>query len=740
MSFKRSIWCSLAGLLIAGAVQGQTVFWGVGGTTGVAEGEFQTAFIEDTTAINYDINRWTAVSIFESAAGGGHGPVGNQTIGDAFWVRDTTGRTRGAYVSGAEPIFPSASQANGVALFDSDFLDNGGIANNFGMGAAPAAHRGALVSPRIDLSAAQDSILSVQFFCQYRPFTINDLTVEFSMDDGVTWTASGNIETLLPTVVNESTFGHVQWILPANTTVGTNLTQCRIRFVFEGEYYYCVLDDVSIETAATYDLAIAPPIGARGGHAPSSIEENGRFLHISGNKYIPYDNIDVNNPVNWSWGARINQNGAESVTAADGVRLICQIDQVRNGQTITGVYYDTLFLGPNDTLQPNQGNAIALTKTFDRLTFLQLLTNLIGTYHVTYWVELDRMDAKSSNDTVRHTFTITEPNVITFPNGIERRHEQYFSKARLHNIDKRVRATSSVFPGGAYSSIEFGSTYYFPFGQRDSITLDSVDFRYFLPTSFAGAANQTLKVKLYSYQMGLLGNQGFIDDQNLTLIGESAVLLTGLGTTKPVNDYYLGTARNFVDAAGNPMGSLPQNGFYFISVALEGTPSNLLVPHEVPFFGVDDINYAMNFAHTSDSTLFVPFAIKTVDTHGSNWFAGFTGFDEVPSMGLYLTNTFFVGGGTVLSTNAVETAGATQMTLYPNPVQAQLTVDWQTTDPATDVEYIITDATGRVLYWKQQDQVTQDQHQIDVSRLAPGNYWLHLKTESHTETKLFIKY
>ena len=60
--------------------------------------------------------------------------------------------SRGAYAAGTTAI-QSPTRTNGFMIFDSDWLDNNGVAGAFGTGVLPADHRGMLVSPLIDLSA-----------------------------------------------------------------------------------------------------------------------------------------------------------------------------------------------------------------------------------------------------------------------------------------------------------------------------------------------------------------------------------------------------------------------------------------------------------------------------------------------------------------------------------------------------------------------------------------------------------
>ncbi|WP_441344394.1 immunoglobulin domain-containing protein, partial [Psychroflexus sp. MES1-P1E] len=213
--------------------------WGVDASIDVANAEFQNTFTETGTASNYSISNWTALSISES-----NGAV---TPGDAFWTRNTLGYSQGAYWQDTTPI-NSPSQVNGVAVFDSDFMDNNGTPGAFGTGSAPAAHHGELISPRIDLTGNTDVPLAVKFYSFYRDFQISELSVSFSSDDGVTWGNAIDYTALQA----DLTEGFINAVLPSNSTQGIpNLTQCRIKFTFSGDYYFAIIDDISIIVSCT---------------------------------------------------------------------------------------------------------------------------------------------------------------------------------------------------------------------------------------------------------------------------------------------------------------------------------------------------------------------------------------------------------------------------------------------------------------------------------------------------------
>ena len=220
-----------------------TKIWGAEATTGTADGEFQNNFVQTTNQGNYDPSNWSSVSIFESD--------GVFVPGSAYWTRSITGESQGLFWDLQSPI-ASPTQANGCALFDSDFLDNGGI--GLGSGTSPGGHEGWLVSPRMDLTGYTDSVFTVKFFCKWRAFNVPTFSVSMSTDDGTTW-EERSIRAELPSLDGAANEGWVKVIFP-NTGMGVaNMTQCRVRFKFSGYYYYAMVDDVTVESTPNWDLA-----------------------------------------------------------------------------------------------------------------------------------------------------------------------------------------------------------------------------------------------------------------------------------------------------------------------------------------------------------------------------------------------------------------------------------------------------------------------------------------------------
>lgn len=205
-------------------------FWGTASPAYVADGEFSTDFVNSTTASNYSTTQWTALSVFD----------GIGTPGAAYWTRSVGGASLGGFTSGAEVGSPTSG--NGVALFDSDYLDNGGLPSGIGRGPSPALHRGELVSPRVDLTGHGGGRLVAQFFASNRNFDTRAFRFGFSTDDGATWRGEAD----LPIGVSNDVVleGQVAFEIANGLPDVTDLTRARFRFVFDGDGYTSAIDDL----------------------------------------------------------------------------------------------------------------------------------------------------------------------------------------------------------------------------------------------------------------------------------------------------------------------------------------------------------------------------------------------------------------------------------------------------------------------------------------------------------------
>lgn len=689
----------------------QTKIWGVGSAVGVAEAEFQNPFIQDTVG-PYSPTSWTALTISEnwSRTTGG--------ASNAFWTRSTLGHSKGFYSSPPfyNPVpLPSPSLSNGIAIFDSDFMDNDSTAS-VGAGSSPAQHRGALISPRIDLTGYTDSGLVVKFFSQYvaNGRNTNELSVSMSTDDGATWSTPIDYRMLQ----DEDVAGFVSVPMPTVTAGVTNLTQCRIRFIFDTYYYYASIDDVSIEIAPNYDIAIG-----KSTHV-NTILGRGDIVRIGGHQYFPLSNVDPTDLKQWFWGSKLLNFGGKTLYPSDNPKMYVSIDFHENGTgtLVPNVYSDTMTI---DTLKVGNYDGIIAIEYLKDINFI--LNNGAGEYRVKYWVGHDHLDASTANDTVYHSFTITGKDA------------SYLSNAGLSTNDNRVAYSRRYFPGrGNYTLFEWGSTYYFPKGSTNNITIDSIDFRYFIPSSYIGPDSQTLFINIYTVNdgSGATPADGYIRSDELTLVGQSFVPLPNL-TAMASNQYGVGTATQFFEPNGTPLGKLDDNGMYYITIQqtpASGGGSSFNYHTGISLAG-EYQNYTLNRTMGVPSS-FVSYPSRITQTEvGQNersygW--GY-GLDNVPSIGLY-----FTPDSTATAVPRMSDNDHSALNVSPNPTSKDITVTIDL-DVPTDVQYTLTDAMGRVLQIVNSEQVTQETQTINLEDLPNGVYFLTAKTDQKTLTQRILK-
>jgi hypothetical protein len=148
-----------------------------------------------------------------------------------------------------DPILgPSAP--TGFVIFDSNWWDNPDnpcTPDQFGTGPAPGPHFATLTTPSIDLSSYTGVAL---VFRQYMKLYEGETRVELSISGGVWQTVFVNPALPNPTSPDAEEFVQLSLFAGGQSDV-------RIRFVFDGLYYFWMLDDIQIIESYGSDLAIS---------------------------------------------------------------------------------------------------------------------------------------------------------------------------------------------------------------------------------------------------------------------------------------------------------------------------------------------------------------------------------------------------------------------------------------------------------------------------------------------------
>jgi hypothetical protein len=200
-----------------------------------------------------------------------------QVQANCFWeyrgvntTPDTSEVSRGAYWGSGTIASPTVG--NGFVVFDSDYLDNNGIAGNFGNGIAAGPNIGTLTTDTIDLSNHTDVELS--FHTMLRTLGANNtfrkFFVAFSTDAGTTYPDTILIE---PTLGSNTVFEGLVDYNVSNLIGGQD--SVRIRFMFNAlepisltggltayGYYFMAIDDIKINEAPDYSVKFIPFNGA----------------------------------------------------------------------------------------------------------------------------------------------------------------------------------------------------------------------------------------------------------------------------------------------------------------------------------------------------------------------------------------------------------------------------------------------------------------------------------------------
>jgi Secretion system C-terminal sorting domain len=167
-----------------------------------------------------------------------------------MWTADGAARN-GSYWSAANDariVSADTTRGFGAAVFASDFLDSRGLAQD-GVGQAPSPHTGELWSPIFDATGFDNLTL---IFQQTNRHFQSSTTIDCFQSTAVSWSEDGGV-TWKPLICLEENEGYGLYDrLPRNTPTAVKLvgskgtSKFRIKFHFDGEYYYWLLDDVRV--------------------------------------------------------------------------------------------------------------------------------------------------------------------------------------------------------------------------------------------------------------------------------------------------------------------------------------------------------------------------------------------------------------------------------------------------------------------------------------------------------------
>lgn len=451
------------------------------------------------------------------------------------------------------------------------------------------------------------------------------------------------------------------------------------------------IDDVALSQSDRYDLAIGLPYEDPNGWTL----EYGR---ITGYQYMPQSQIKTNELFA---GATVFNRGTQNAT---GVYVRLNIDRVGTGGTFTNVLTDTFNIG---TILPD-----STEWAYGDLTDSTWTTP--GTYRYQYIIKMDSTDAKPTSDTITDFFNITG---------------NFWSKVNMAN-DGGPFGDNAYLPGvtapNFISLMEWGTMYYFPKGAN--YVLDTMTVRLFSASS-ATATSGTYQARIYKIVDGNANNQfdDILVDKSLSAIVSDTVAITG-GTN------VVRRLSNFLDINTFAEFEFEDDEIYYITVYQQNSVApglnNGTVRNGFYVYGEGTNHDAYVYGNGSNFQFYNPLIIQESNaTTPTAYEYGWTGGPE-PSIFLNLRST-------VTSVNEVN-AELSGVEVYPNPVSTELSVNVNL-ESASDVRYILTDMSGRVIDIKFASDVTSEQRTFNVANFPAGMYMLHVKANGMSTSKKFIK-
>jgi hypothetical protein len=241
--------------------------------------------------------------------------------------------TRGSCISnGTTAGLPMTSPTaeNGFVIFDSNYWDdNVGPCGNFGSGQAPGPHYATLTTPTFDLSAYPQVGLRFNQFCKnYQAET----RIEFKVGSGdweILWV---NDVPLNSGQSEPDRFDRIN----ITTQLG-GMSDVQLRFVFDGNYYYWMLDDIKVFELETNNLIIESAT-----YGDFNPDDQG---HETGFEYMEYSQYPSEMSPLVNFNVKSYNWGAETQT---GSRLEGVLRNDITMDTIYTTYTNPISLGADD--------------------------------------------------------------------------------------------------------------------------------------------------------------------------------------------------------------------------------------------------------------------------------------------------------------------------------------------------------------------------------------------------------
>jgi len=627
-----------------------------------------------------DLDGWTPVGVSS---------LDTSKSAAALWAHSSDGSAfTGAFASDL-PIL--SISGGGAALFDSDGLDNDGDQMNQGNGASPAPQRGELISPTLDFTGV-DNVLLV--FNQFYRYFADDASgedldrtngtasfIEVSNDGGTTFNL---FEVNTDADPNRATARDDIQVLDI-TEFAANASEVVIKFVWDGDYYFWLIDDVRFFSEIGVNIAIEE----------FTVPDNFQTPDLA----FVGDTVDLE--------VLIRNEGDVMIT--DSIQCVARILDI----DLNTVWSDTGYLDFDLAVDSS------VIWDFDEHYVPGLLTQNSedDSYLVVY-------DVAIKGDTVGE---IVKPS-----------DNQEFDGFQVRDLTFEKVPGGSGFgfngeAGGTAEPYDWANFFSIP----SDLTQDMTVFRVFFE-AFATGDDQLAGKSVILYVVELPDSIG--DPQGVYLAGEgleianfdfsislddyiSANQVIGIGSyafsadDEETSGPFFGQVFDFFDDE-QPVTLSPGKKYLF--VIRYPTGSELIA---------QEVSRSYKLWQLSSLASFPSIA-------GGSWTPISTAGDNPTD---YAENIAAIGFDVELISTSVDDVPLPEnaVEIYPNPARDHFSVDLAF-DVPTDVNVFLADASGKILQVKVLPKTTQHTQRFDVGRYPSGNYIVRIATREGSQTESII--
>lgn len=594
---------------------------------------------------------------------------------DNTWAWAEGGLISGGAYGGSQQS-ASTTACNGIAAFNSDYLDNGGVSGGDGTGPCPADCVGGLISPNVDLTGkgAIKGIV-VQFTQNLLEFS-SSYAIVASKDGGISWPDTFQIN-LEYSTFNRTTAEQVRVGLCGYEGV----SQVRIQFLYRGNYYYWGIDDVMILNEYVADTRVNRNFYAAAPSLKTPVSQISEMPFVA----------DISN-----FGNADAKNTKLEVILTDNAGTT-EIGRVTN----------------------NYGNVASCSDRENKVfpeTFTPPAT--VGLFRGSYNVSSDDEVINADNSTPFY-FLNTESTFGTILSEAE------WGAAYMRDV---FNGFVEGISGNKFYSV--GNAYYVPKGSKFKAT----KVRFGLANTLADVDNSFLYIRLYEWN-DINNDNRCQPEERKTVGGQTVVIENGLNLRNIEVELY-GVDIDGSPEEGTVV-KLKDNTQYLLMAHTDndGRTKQQLLGWTPRFFNRDQQSAQYSAVNLAYDSLNLNRSSGTF----FNWNSGLEGgdFETRDFYKQVAVGSFNLSGTSVYLEMDIEDASSTYdiaksgtANVFPNPASRELYIDVTLDNVSANLRVDLVTIEGKVATSKSFSNVQDSRLKLDLSGLNSGTYTAMIHTDS----------